>query len=176
MKKPRTKTPKIDVQQLKPKRRRIGKNVRSLNHTCPNCLSTIIINDLGQWQCTGDKLKIWTQEFSKYKKMTDRQKEQYLLTLDNKDKFLEWFQQKELQCGWTSAVQKQENTYSIRIPDPMAVGRLERSLGRTLEGEDLEEGKLYYRKLYGGKFCYSEQQHEGWHPYLIPRVSFPDDV
>jgi hypothetical protein len=108
--------------------------------------------------------------------MNSNQKENYLKTLDNKDKFLEWFQQKELQCGWTSQLQTQNNTYSVKIPDPIAVGRIEKSLGRSLEDEDLEEGKLYYLRLIGDRYEYSEEQHEGWNPYIIPRVSFPDDV
>lgn len=176
MKKPHTKAAKIDIQKLKPKRRRVGRNARSVNHTCPNCLSTIVVNSLGQWECTGNKLKLWSKDFERYKKMNAVEKEEYLNTLDNKDKFLEWYNQNSLHCGWNSQLQKTENTYSVKIPDPIAVNKIERSLGRSLEEDELEEGKFYYRKLVGDKYEYSTEPTEGWHLYVIPRVSFPDDV
>lgn len=176
MKKQPTKINKIDVKKLKPKRRRIGHNVRSVNHTCPNCLSTIIINNLGQWECTGNNLQLWSKEFERYNTMSAAEKEKHLETIDNKEKFLEWYNQDSLHCGWNSQLQKIENTYSVRIPDPIAVSRIEKSLGRNLSEEELEEGKVLYRKLISDKYTYSTVYCEGWNLYVIPRISFPDEI
>jgi hypothetical protein len=176
VKKPNLKKPKVEV--YKPKRRRVGINARSVNHTCPNCLSTLTLTEQGQWKCTGNKLKLWSKQFEEYEKMNVIQKQKYLNTLDNQDKFLEWFNQKDkLVCDWLSRSATVEPTYSTTIPDPMAVNKIEKKLGRELTEEELEEGFVFYRKLIYNEYFYSlTKVDKDWTSYILPRVNFPDDI
>ena len=177
MKKPITKIEKLDKTILKPRRRRVGKHARSLNHTCPCCMSIVKINNMGQLECTGNNLILWRKDFEVYSKMNATDKEAYLNSLNNKEKFLEWYQRKDdLHCGWSNNYSKIDQTYSTMIPDPIAVGKIERSLKRPLTEEELEEGYVFYRTLENNNYIYSTENLENWNKYIIPRVSFPDEV
>lgn len=174
---------KINTQKLKPKRRKVGRNVRNTNYSCPNCLSTIHVNHYGQWQCTGDKLNLLRKDFEAYEKMNTQQKQEYLDTVDNKDKFLALFSERDnLRCSWSNQEPKIQQTYSTQIPDPIAVGKIERSIGRNLTEEELEEGFKFYRKLSdrtpGQVYEYrlTAQESTDWREFILPRVTFPDET
>ena len=181
MKKPKVKPYKIDQSKLKPKRRKGKKHVRSNDHMCPNCFSKLIVDEVGNLTCSGDKLKLWKEKIEDYDKMNIEEKQQFLTTIDNKGKFIEWYNLKEdLQCNWNNKVVTEVPTYNVTIPDPMIVGKIEKSLGRPLTEEELEEGFVFWRRLITeNTYEYSNHFYridmDDFEEYHIPRRNFPDD-
>jgi hypothetical protein len=93
---------KIEILKLKPKRRRIGKNVRNINNVCPYCLSILKVGIDNKWYCTSEKLNVWKEELVKYQNLPTEQQLQYLNTISNKDKFAKWVESSEVECEYNA--------------------------------------------------------------------------
>jgi hypothetical protein len=139
--------------------RRRMKNARIISNLCPNCFSTLTNNEDGTISCTGDRLTFWKTEAENYKKLSPEEQKLYLDSLEDSSKFLQLVATVDnLNCGYSSQLSAITSNNSTRIPDAMAVGRLERKLGRQLTELELEEGF----KFEGG--------------YCLPFINFPEDA
>ena len=119
-------------------------NYRSVSSLCPNCFSTLLTDERGAIQCSGDRIKSWQDEFDKFKALSDKGKEEYLARLDNPERFLELAGTLGSQdCGFSTKISHVAPNYSVRIPDPMAVNKLERTLQRKLSEEELRQLNLH---------------------------------
>lgn len=143
---------------------------RQLDHLCPECLSTLELSVDG-YKCTGNRLRLWVKEFEKYDLLTEGEKKMYIANLADKEKFVELYNSKTLECEYSPQMIEIIPEQSILIPDPMVVGKIELNFGRRLTDTELEEGFLFYRK---GK-NFSHEHLEGYNRFRIPRVLFPDD-
>lgn len=149
------------------------KTKRYHNLQCPLCLSTItVINN--EYCCTGDRLKIWENEFKEFETLSKPiEKDEYLDKFSNKDLFIELYNKKDdLNCGFTFSSVIFSNKYEELIPDPIIVGKIEKSLGRRLNDNELEENYTFYR--ISNK--YSTEEFEDSYEYKIPRIKYPDDL
>lgn len=135
---------------------------RNVSNLCPNCFSTLNIDDSGGFACSGDRIASWRKEIEAYREMPEQAQQTYLATLSNPSKFVELVGSFDtLDCGLSNQLSNVTSTNNTRIPDPMAVGKLERILKRSLTAEELEED---YEFEFEGK------------RYTIPFVNFPDDI
>lgn len=137
-------------------------NYRSVSNLCPNCFSTLNQDITGALSCSGDRMKAWQEEITKFKALTEDDKDNYLTKFDNPSKFLELVNSINGQdCGFSTKISHVVPSQTVRIPDPVAVKRLERTLQRVLMEEELYEEHTF---LVDNK------------PYKLPYVNFPDDV
>lgn len=137
-------------------------NYRSVSHLCPNCFSTLSQNAQGAMICTGDSLTKWQEQYQQFKLLPKEQQDEFLTALDNPERFLELASLTPGQsCGVTSKISHVAPNNSQRIPDPMAVARLERTLQRILAEDELDEEHVF--------------QVNG-QPYQLPFINFPEDV
>lgn len=135
---------------------------RNVNNLCPNCFSTLISEDTGNFYCSGDRIASWQKEIEDYKNMSEEEQQAYLKTLSNPSKFLELIVSFDtLDCGTSTQLSNISTHNNIRIPDPMAVGKIEKLLKRSLTEEELEEG--YEFKI-------------NTKAYTLPFISFPEDL
>jgi len=152
------KTHNIKVKKLKPKQKK--KQFYAARNTitnCPNCLSTMKLDRLGLWECSGDKLKIWEPDFVRYKSMDEQEKLKFLSNLSNSGRFLELYDRwlfaynsdsaEPFNCGYTNVLFPLTGTAQITIPDPLYTKILEQKLGRPLTEEEIHgESELYSYK------------------------------
>lgn len=137
-------------------------NYRSVSHLCPNCFSTLSQNSQGAMICTGDRLAEWQKQYQEFKQLPEDDQQEFLDALDQPDRFLELASLTPGQsCGNSSKISHVAPNNSQRIPDPMAVARLERTLHRTLADDELDEEYVF--------------QVNG-QPYQLPFINFPEDV
>lgn len=137
-------------------------NYRSVSNLCPNCFSTLGQDAAGAIICSGDRMKAWHEQFAKFNAMDDDAKAEYLGKLDDPDRFVELATSLNgHDCGFSTKISHVAPNHSVRIPDPLAVMRLERTLQRRLSEDELDEEHVF--------------QVEG-KPYRLPFVNFPDDV
>lgn len=135
---------------------------RNVSNLCPNCFSTLSLNEAGGFDCSGDRIASWKDEITKYRGMSEDDKKEYLATLANPSKFMDLVGSFDtLDCGYNAKINNVTADYNTRIPDPMAVARLERVLQRTLTAEEMEEGHEFVLE---GK------------SYTLPMINFPDDL
>lgn len=128
---------------------RVKKNKRQIYHQCPNCMSELKVEE-GEYVCTGDQLTYWKKEIERFKKMELSEQRTYLSNIADESRFNEMLKQgSDLTCGFNTRIVNIMPTYSEQIPDPMVVDKMERSLGRRLTDEELEN---------------------------VPKINFPDDV
>lgn len=150
---------KVPLKKFKAKKDRRKKNARSTITNCPNCLSTMKLNKLGSWECSGDKLTIWDKDFEEFLKLGEKERGDYLNNLSNYSRFVELFDKwkyaketnapEEFNCGFINAVFPMTGSASVRIPDPLVVKKLEKKLGRELTYDELiGESELW---SYGGR-------------------------
>jgi len=136
------------VKQLKPKPKKRDVYVtRNTTTSCPNCSSTMKLNALGLFECSGDKIRIWEPDFVRYRQMSNEQKVKYLADLSNSSRFLELYDrwdyasstegEEEFNCGYTNILFPLTGTSQVRIPDPMFTKILEQKLGRSLTEEEI---------------------------------------
>jgi hypothetical protein len=167
---------KINLQTLKPKRRKVGNNVRTNDRTCPNCLSALKVSTDGSWECTGNRLKFWEEEFKKFDLTVENEKENFLKNFSNPIKFLDmkdqWMKNREINCGFNSRLFYPNTGYSVQMPDPIVVGKIEKGLKRTLTEEEIAGEKSLF-KLDG---VYLTEYKEGAERIDIPMISFPEDT
>lgn len=137
-------------------------NYRSVSNLCPNCFSTLSQDSAGAIICSGDRMKAWHEQFAKFNAMSEDEQTQYLSKLDDPDRFIELATSLNgHDCGFSTKISHVAPNQSIRIPDPMAVGRLERTLQRRLTEDELVEEHVF--ELEGKS-------------YRLPFINFPEDV
>lgn len=172
---------KVKVKKLKAKAKKRGRNDRSNSLTCPNCLSKLITNSIGVLECTGDRLKLWEKEFTKFFKLTPEQKTEYLKNVSANGNFQELYDRwvyaqeqntpEEFGCGYTNTLFPPMGTVKVRIPDPIFVKRIEQKLGRKLTEEELiGESPLY---AYAGRVLTEWRKRAK--EIRIPYVILPDE-
>lgn len=167
---------KINTNSLKPKRRKVGNNVRSNDRTCPNCLSSLKVSREGIWFCSGNRLQFWEKECILYSSLKSDEKEKFLEKFSDPNKFKEMHMdyelEKKLSCGYSSRIFYPISSSSVEIPDPIVVGRIEKSLKRALTEEELQGNKKIW--MLNGEYIsyYKEDAIE----VEIPTVSFPEEV
>ena len=132
-------------------------------------MSILIVGKSGSWECNGDRLKIWVDDFEKYGKMDEKDKKDYLNGLIYPHRFLELYekwaylneagQRVNFNCGYSDRLFPAMTTPKTIIPDPATVASLEGRLGRSLtlhekEACEVECGDILIK---------------------IPRIEFPED-
>jgi len=146
---------------------------RNPKHLCPNCMSSMKLDEKGKYKCTGDRLNLWKKEFERFEKMNTKEREDFLKGIENIDKFMELFNKRlNLECDYSSRMVDITPTYSVEIPDPMHVSKIEKALGRRLTELELEEGYKFYTD---GNNIFSEKK-EGTRYFFIERIIFPDEA
>lgn len=170
------------VKQLKPKAKKKDIYVaRNTTTSCPNCLSTMKLNSLGLFECSGDKLRVWEPDFAKFKNMTAEQKSKFLADLSSSGRFVELFDRwdyalstegkEEFNCGYTNILFPLTGTAQVRIPDPLFTKKLEQKLGRPLTEEEIYgETELW---SYQGAILTSWRKNAK--PIRIPFVILPNE-
>lgn len=172
---------KVKVKKLKARAKKRGRNDRSNNLSCPNCLSKLITNTYGVLECTGDRLKLWEKEFVKYFKLTPEEKLEYLKGVSSDGNFQDLYDRwvyaqeqntpEEFGCGYTNTLFPPMGTVKVRIPDPIFTKRLEDKLGRKLTEEELiGESPLYF---YQGRVLTEWRKRAK--EIRIPYVILPDE-
>ena len=171
----------VKVTKLKPKRNRSKKYARHTVTSCPNCLSTLKLNEVGVWDCTGDRLQIWVSEFEKFDRSTESQKKEYLLNLSESNRFLDLYSKWKFQdesgnrpnfnCGYTNEVYPPMSKIKTRIPDPAFCKSLERRLGRELT----EEEKANEVEIWEWQGIVSTEKRAGAKKIRIPWITLPED-
>lgn len=145
---------------------------RQVNHLCPNCMSKLKLVD-GDYECTGDRLQIWQEEFKKFDMMNLKEKKGYLDDISDQDRFFKMYQSKDnLSCGYSTYRTPILPSYTENIADPLVVGRIERSLGRLLTEKELEEDFKFYRNENNFRL----KPTYGYEEFKIPRILFPDEA
>lgn len=129
------------------------------NSSCPNCLSSLLINKQGYYECSGNNLKYWEEQFKLFDTMSSSEKAIYLDNLSDTGSFLElhlkWsFKDTEghrsnFGCGYSHKTYSPINKLRTKMRDPVAVRFKEKKLGRKLTDEELRE---------------------------VPLINFPDEV
>lgn len=138
-------------------------NSRHSHNLCPNCFSRLEIDKVGNVKCSGDRLDKWQEEVTKYLALKGAEAQLFLAQLSNPSGFLSLIDIStgKAVCGFDSKITPVISTSEQRIPDPLAVSRLERNFKRKLTEEELEEG---YEFIVDNKL------------YKLPFILFPDDV
>jgi len=173
---------KITVKVLKPKEHRVVRSTKRKITSCPNCMSNLILDEVGLWKCTGDKLKVWEVEFYRYHRAKDKLKVEILTNFSDSGMFLELYDRwaysqvenepEEYNCGYTNKTYPPVNHVKVSIPDPIFCGRIEKKLGRKLTEEELlGEHELFF---FGGQVL--TKYRKGAKRVKIPFIIFPDDV
>lgn len=171
----------VKVTRHKAKDRKATHNARRAVVSCPHCLSTIRINEVGVWECTGDKLKSWEAEFLKFHGLNNEKKVEYIKGVSADSQFLELYDRwayayttnnpKEFNCGYTNKMFLPISTVKVRLADPIFVKHLERKIGRKLTEEELrgEHELWYYNGMYLKKF------KKGAKRVRIPHIILPGE-
>lgn len=174
---------KIKIQQLKPRlKKQVNYVARHTITSCPNCLSSMILDESKNWKCTGNKLQLWESDFVKFKKMNDSEKIKYIEDLSNYSRFLELFDrweyalesngEEQFDCGYTNTLFSPNGSVQVRIPDPLVCRRIEDKLGRPLtEEEHHEESELFF---YAGQVL--TKYREGAKVIRIPWIILPSET
>lgn len=136
----------VTVSTVKPKERKVTKYVDRTNTTCPNCQSLLKLNEHGQFECSGNKLRVWEKEFVAYYRATDIEKEEILSKFSNTSIFGELYdrwkynrenEEEMFDCGYTNEIFPLLSESKETIPDPLVVKRIEAKLGRELTLDEL---------------------------------------
>jgi len=146
------------MDKLKPKN-----NYREVDNICPNCMSRLEVNDIGELVCTGDKLEIWVPEFKKIKDMNSTIREAFMDTICDSEYFKELYRRwlaGKLECDYSNQIYNIVNRSKSIIPDPIVVQRIEGALKRKLTEDELLGDK---EVLVNGKI------------QRIPLISLPED-
>jgi len=172
---------KVTIKVGKPKEKRKQINRPKNVTTCPECSSTLILNNIGVWQCTGDQLKQWENQFYKYSKLNEDDKVEFLKSVSDTGKFQylfgrwEYSQESDSQgfnCGYSNNINLPLPNSQSKLPDPLFVKHVERKLGRPLtEEEKWGEGDIwFYKGQYLNKYRKNSKRVK------IPIISIPRDV
>jgi hypothetical protein len=173
---------KVTVNVLKPKQVKGVNHARRSTANCPNCNSSLIVNDNGLYECSSDKLVHWDKEFYKYYMMSPPEKVEYLATISRDSMFFDLYDKwvfarenespEDYTCGYTNIIFLPIGSNKTIIPDPMYVGFLEKRLKRPLTEEEIRnESELWIK----GKRVFTEYR-KGARMVKIPYIIFPDLV
>jgi len=171
---------KVKTYALK-KHRRDNYVANNRYNSCPNCLSRMTLNELGMWECSGDRLRTWESEFVKYRNMDKAKKLKYITSLSNSSRFLELYDSWEYAlnsngkeafgCGYTNVLFPLNGSVQVRIPDPIFTKIIEQKIGRKLTEEELyEEQEISF---YAGRVL--TKYREGAKVIRIPWVVLPTE-
>lgn len=145
---------------------------RKVNHLCPNCMSKMNLEN-GEYICSNDRLDTWKKEIDQFVTMDLGEKRKYLETIVDQDRFMEMYKKRDnLVCDYSTISMPITPNYNVEIPDPMVVGKIERSLRRPLTEEELSEGYTFYRD----KNKFRTKPTIGYKEFKIPFINFPEDV
>jgi ribosomal protein L37AE/L43A len=168
------------AKKLKSKRKVNKQNYRLTNRTCPECGSNLELDEVGIWECTRDKLKIWEEEFIKYDKMNDKNKKRYLLLISDVSRFGELYNQWSktdsdgnrpyFDCGYSNKLFNPICRSRTTLPDPILVATIEKNLGRNLTHEEKTNEVEIFKQ---GKSYFSDYK-KGRAKVKIPQIVFPD--
>jgi hypothetical protein len=174
---------KLKIRQVKPRdKKKVNYVARHTVTSCPNCLSTMILDEAKVFKCTGNKLQLWESDFARYNKMSDKDKTKYITELSNYSRFLELYDrweyalksdgEEKFDCGYTNILFPPNGNSQVRIPDPSFTKILEKKLGRPLtEEEKHEESELFF---YAGRVLTTYK--EGAKLIRIPWLILPSEV
>lgn len=141
---------------------RRNKNVvnKRFDNLCPHCNSKLLtIEEV--IVCSGENLKYWKQEIDSYLLLNDNDRQNYLMGISNKDKFLDYVENGVPECILNNDLSMFSKKQKQMIADPIAVIRLERALKRILSDEEKEQDYVF--NLEGKEF-------------KLPMVEFPGDL
>ena len=164
---------RIDFQSLKAKKPRVSRRDYSNIDSCTYCLSKIVVSN-GVWACTGNKLKMWQNEFETYSKLTEEQRTVYIENISNKQQFERLYESwltGELACDFTERLYSALPSYTVDLPDPLFINKLEKAFGRLLTDEEKSGAVPIWKK--GNK--YFSEYEEGCDEIEIPTIAFPED-
>lgn len=138
-----------------------------------------LITEGSQVSCSGDKLKYWKNEVEKFIKLNPYDQAAYLDGLSDEARFLEILKNKDnLVCEFNNNLVPVGPVTSVRVPDPLAVAKLERTLGRGLTELELEEGYEFVldtRLVFNGVGVDMKVTEKDI-IYTLPFVNFPEDL
>ena len=142
------------------KRRNSLVNFKSVHNLCVHCFSRLTRDETGDSVCTGDRLEYWQGELDKFLQLSTAGQTKYLESLSNASGFLSLvdFNTKQVFCGFSNNISPIVSEDQTRIPDPMAVSKLEKKLKRILKPQELEEDYAF---------------EDG---YKLPFLNFPEDL
>jgi hypothetical protein len=127
---------------------------------CSSCGSKLIKTN-NTLTCSMDKITFWRQEIELYKQMNTTEQKLYLDSIQDKTKFLTLVQNIDTyDCGFSLNLSNITSSNSLRVPDSIAVKRLERLLKRELTELEREEGFVFKLKD---------------ELYQLPFLNFPDE-
>lgn len=166
--------------KLKSKKKKEIRQLKKEPTICPYCLSLLRTNEVKVLECTGDKLRIWEVEFLKFNKLSQDQKNKYLIGIINRDMFIDLYekwsqvdekgQRPNFTCGYSNRIFNPISRYRLSLPDPLLIKAIERSLGRELT----EEEKFNEKELWQYQGRYSDRYKKGANKVRIPQVVFPE--
>jgi hypothetical protein len=157
------------------------KNRSRTTAICPECNSVLKLNNLGIWECTGNELLYWHQEFAKYRIKEEQEKLEFLNTVSDTGQFIDlynkWINSQELKgvtfdCGYSNRLYPSHSNSKEIIPDPVQVANIEKKLGRKLNLEELKNEQDLW--VYGGQ--YLTKYRKGAKKVKIKYITFPDEA
>ncbi len=172
----------VTVNVFKPKeKQKEVSHARNLHSSCPNCGSKLVINVMGAWECTADKLEYWADQFKKFMQMTSEQQVEYISKLTSDSNFLDLYDKwltaykedkpKDFNCGYTNNISLPIGSSKTIIADPMFCKFLETGLKRPLTEEELRnESAIYIRKK-----KVRDKWFLGSRAVVIPYIVLPDE-
>jgi len=171
----------VTVHKYKPKEKKAVSYGRPNSINCPYCLSHLANDSAGLQQCSGDKLEFWEKEFSKFSKMNDHQKREYVVTISEESQFFELYDrwtyaqnpehEEKFNCGYTNKIFFPMPSGNVTIPDPMRIAHIEKRLGRALTEEEIYGEEELWQM---GKMVLKEYK-KGARKVKIPLLRFPED-
>lgn len=151
-----------------------------MNRVCPECGSNLELNEVGIWECSKDKLKLWEIEFKKFDRLNDNQKRKYILLISDVSRFEELYEQWRkvdadgkrpyFDCGYSNKLFNPISRIRTTIPDPILVSTIEKNIGRKLTDEEKTNEVEIFRQ---GKAYFSDYK-KGRRKVRIPQLVFPD--
>jgi len=139
------------------KRIKYVSNTRNPTNLCPACFSTLILTEHGNYECSGDRLYLLQDDIASFKRMNKEEQQEYLNSLTDPNKFLDIL---NFECGYNNKIIPANAEFTTKIPDPIAVAKIEKLLKRKLHESELDEDKIF---IIEGK------------KYNIPYIIFPDE-
>lgn len=172
----------VTVNVFKPKQKQKAvSHARDIYSSCPNCGSKLIINVVGAWECTSDKLEYWSEQFKQFMQMLPEKQVEYINKLstdsnffDLYDKWLTTYKEdkpKDFNCGYTNNISLPIGSSRTIIPDPIFCKILETGLKRPLTEQELRnESPIYIRKK-----KVKDKWFLGSRAVVIPYIILPDE-
>jgi hypothetical protein len=171
----------INVKKIKSKNPKPTNNYRNLINTCPYCLSKLVTNEFNILECSGDKIKIWEKTFIDYEKMNDKDRKEFIKKFSDISMFNELYERwsykdekgmrQGLSCIFTSRLFNPISRIRSTLYDPILVGAIERSLGRSLSDKELS-GEV---EIWKEKNSYFSDYKKGRKLVRVPELIFPDN-